>query len=147
MFSQADLQPQRSSLTINILNDSSHDDSLQLLTTILPKSRALTLEFNLAFDGPATPLVRMRRWLLSGYPWVLFSHKGIMLCPQKLKFINYPLCHPRVNVTVQMTHCLLILRDRCAMDLIASKQALTKDRMFTELKQEKILDMHQDGQV
>ena len=46
-----------------------------------------------------------------------------------------------------MTHCLLILRDRCAMDLIASKQALTEDRMFTELKQEKILDMHQDGQV
>ena len=70
-----------------------------------------------------------------------------MLCPQKLKFINYPLCRPRVNVTVQMTHCLLILRDRCAMDLIASKQALTEDRMFTELKQEKILDMHQDGQV
>ena len=61
IFNHAGLQPQRSSLTIDILNDSSHDDSLQLLTTILLKSRALTLEFNLAFNGPATPLVRMRR--------------------------------------------------------------------------------------
>lgn len=55
MFNGADLQPQRSSLRINNLNGSFYNYSLQILTIILLKSTALTLEFNLAFNGPANP--------------------------------------------------------------------------------------------
>lgn len=54
MCNQADLQPQSSSLRINLLNGS-YSYSLQLLTTALLKSTALTVELNLAFNGPAIP--------------------------------------------------------------------------------------------